>query len=232
MKIEQLKKGLIVSCQAMREEPMYGSDIMAHFALAAKMGGAVGLRVNTVPDILAVQKMVPTLPIIGILKRDYDDTQCRITSTLKEVEEVYRTHVEIIAMDCTNRPRHNGEKLEHFLETVKREFPDILIMADIRNVEEGVFAFEHGADIVGTTLAHIPGQFDNKFAAPNLELVAELHERVKVPVIAEGRYFDGESVVNAMKYGAHNVVIGAGITRPQVLTERIVRAIAVSGVAE
>ena len=39
-KVEQLKNKLIVSCQALPEEPLHSSFIMGKMALAAKMGGA------------------------------------------------------------------------------------------------------------------------------------------------------------------------------------------------
>ena len=67
MKIEELKKGLVVSCQATSEEPMRDSSIMGRFAYAAQMGGAVGVRVNGIADILACKQMVK-IPVIGIVK--------------------------------------------------------------------------------------------------------------------------------------------------------------------
>lgn len=45
-----LKRGLIVSCQATPEEPLRSSEIMGRLAVAAKEGGAVGVRVNTYDD--------------------------------------------------------------------------------------------------------------------------------------------------------------------------------------
>ncbi len=61
---EQVKGGLIVSCQALADEPMFGSEVMAKFALAAKQGGARGIRANTIPDIRAIKKTVD-LPVIA-----------------------------------------------------------------------------------------------------------------------------------------------------------------------
>ena len=222
MKIEELKKGLIVSCQAMADEPMYGSEVMAMFAQAAQMGGAVAVRINSVPDILAVKKKID-LPVIGLLKRDYPDSLCRITPTMREVQAVYLAGAEIVALDCTKNPRPNGEKLETLLNNIRREFPDLLIMADISTLEEGIRAYEYGVDMVGTTCA--PGTPGMEFAEPSNELVAQLCQQIKVPVIAEGRYFGSATAIKAFELGAHNVVIGAGVTRPQVITRKIVKEI-------
>ena len=38
--VDQVHKQLIVSCQAMRTEALFGSDIMAKMAMAAAEGGA------------------------------------------------------------------------------------------------------------------------------------------------------------------------------------------------
>ena len=66
-----MNKGLIVSCQALPNEPLHSSFIMGKMALAAKEGGAIGIRANTVADIQAIKSEVD-LPIIGIIKQDYD----------------------------------------------------------------------------------------------------------------------------------------------------------------
>jgi N-acylglucosamine-6-phosphate 2-epimerase len=67
---ESLRGGLIVSCQALEGEPMFGSSVMAQFAQAARQGGAVGLRANTPVDCAAIKGAVPELPLIGLWKVD------------------------------------------------------------------------------------------------------------------------------------------------------------------
>ena len=84
-KIKNLKGKLIVSCQALPEEPLHSSFIMGRMALAAKVGGASGIRANTKEDIKEIQTQVE-LPIIGIVKRDYGDSEIYITPTMKEVD--------------------------------------------------------------------------------------------------------------------------------------------------
>ena len=70
-KIEQLKGKLIVSCQALPEEPLHSSFIMGRMALAAKEGGAAGIRANTKEDIKEIRAQVD-LPVIGIVKQNYE----------------------------------------------------------------------------------------------------------------------------------------------------------------
>ena len=85
--VEQLKGRLVVSCQALPDEPLHSSFIMGRMALAAKQGGAAGIRANTREDIREIQSQTD-LPIIGIVKRDYEDSGIYITPTMKEIEEL------------------------------------------------------------------------------------------------------------------------------------------------
>ena len=86
-KIASLKGKLIVSCQALPNEPLHSSFIMGRMALAAQQGGASGIRANTKEDIAEIQQNVD-LPIIGIVKRDYEDSIIYITPTMKEIDEL------------------------------------------------------------------------------------------------------------------------------------------------
>ena len=95
-----MNKGLIVSCQALENEPLHSSFIMGKMALAAKEGGAVGIRANSVEDITAIKGEVD-LPIIGIIKKDYPGLVPYITPTMKEVAELVNAKVDVIALDAT-----------------------------------------------------------------------------------------------------------------------------------
>ena len=134
--LEKLKGGLVVSCQALENEPLHSSYIMSRMAYAAYLGGAVGIRANTIEDIIEIKKVVD-LPIIGIIKAEYEDSQVYITPTLKEVQALVECGVDIIAVDATDRIRPDGKSLDEFFKEVRELYKDQLFMADCSNYEEG-----------------------------------------------------------------------------------------------
>src|SRR5687768_13511585 len=104
-----LRGGLIVSCQALPDEPLHGSDIMARMALAAKEGGAVGIRANTPDDIAAIARIVPDLPLIGLWKVVLPGfEEVYITPRLRDAVAVAGAGADIIAVDATDRPHPEG----------------------------------------------------------------------------------------------------------------------------
>lgn len=221
--VKKLKGGLIVSCQALESEPLFGSETMGKMAQAAMRGGAVGIRANTGTDILEIKKAVE-LPVIGLVKSDYRDSEIYITPTLKEVREVVEAGAEIIAFDATNRLRPNGQSLTEFVEEIKAKYPNKLLMGDISTDEEGIFAAELGLDMISTTLCgYTP--YTNQYHSFNKELLVELINKTEVPIIAEGRVGTPELAAECIKLGAYAVVVGSAITRPQEITNRFVQEI-------
>lgn len=150
-RLEKVKGKLIVSCQALEDEPLHSSFIMGRMAYAALTGGASGIRANTVSDIQEIKKNVE-LPIIGIIKKQYGDNQVYITPTMNEIDALAAEGVDIIALDGTKRERPDGNTLENLMKEAKRKYPNQLFMADISSVEEAIEAERVGFDIVGTTL--------------------------------------------------------------------------------
>lgn len=221
--LAQIKGGLIVSCQALPDEPLNSSYIMARMAYAAMLGGAKGIRANTALDILEIKKLV-NLPVIGIVKRDYQDSPIYITPTMGEIEELIGCGAEIIAMDATNRLRPDGECLGSFFRRVKEKYPNQLWMADCATFTEGMEAARLGFDLVSTTLCGYTDE-SKGVEVPDYRLLTDLVSQCGKPVVAEGGIWSPEALKSAMDCGVHAAVVGSAITRPMLITERFVKAI-------
>ena len=221
--LEQIKGGLIVSCQALPHEPLYDSYIMSKMAYAAMLGGAVGIRANTIVDILAIRKRVD-LPIIGIIKQEYDGSDVYITPTMDEVDALVEIGCDIIATDATNRIRPNGKTFEDFFSEVRAKYPNQLFMADTSCFEEGQLAERLGFDLIGTTKAGYTPYTKGR-SLPDLELIEKYSKELNVPIIAEGGIWSPEDLKNVYKAGAFSAVCGTAITRPMDITKRFVKAL-------
>ena len=221
--LEQIKGGLIVSCQALPHEPLYDSYIMSKMAYAAMLGGAVGIRANTIVDILAIRKRVD-LPIIGIIKQEYDGSDVYITPTMDEVDALVEIGCDIIATDAANRIRPNGKTFEDFFSEVRAKYPNQLFMADTSCFEEGQLAERLGFDLIGTTMAGYTPYTKGR-SLPDLELIEKYSKELNVPIIAEGGIWSPEDLKNVYKAGAFSAVCGTAITRPMDITKRFVKAL-------
>lgn len=217
-RLEKVKGKLIVSCQALEDEPLHSSFIMGRMAYAALIGGASGIRANTVSDIQEIKKNVE-LPIIGIIKKQYGDNQVYITPTMNEIDALAAEGVDIIALDGTKRERPDGNTLENLMKEAKRKYPNQLFMADISSVEEAIEAERVGFDIVGTTLVGYTEYTKGNDPLTELEKVIKA---VKVPVIGEGNIDTPIKAKKALEIGAYAVVVGGAITRPQQITKKFV----------
>ena len=224
-KIENLKGKLIVSCQALPDEPLHSSFIMGRMALAAKVGGASGIRANTKEDIKEIQTQVD-LPIIGIVKRDYEDSDIYITPTMKEIDELMEVKPEIIAMDATISTRPEGKTLDEFFHEVKKKYPKQLFMADCSTIEEALHADTLGFDFIGTTMVGYTKQSEgDKIEENDFEILRTIISKVQHKVIAEGNINTPEKAKRVLELGAYSVVVGSIITRPQLITKSFVEVI-------
>ncbi len=223
--MKDLEGELVVSCQALPQEPLHSSYIMSRMALAAKEGGAKGIRANTKEDIKAIRELV-NLPIIGIVKRDYPDSEVYITPTMKEVHELMEVEPEIIALDATNALRPGGVTLEKFVQMIKEEYPEQLLMADCSTVEEAKYADKLGFDFIGTTMVGYTKQSQGeKIEEDDFKILREILKTVKHPVIAEGNIDTPEKAKRVKELGAFSIVVGSIITRPQLITKSFVKAL-------
>ncbi len=214
---------LIVSCQALSEEPLHSSFIMGRMAKAALEGGAGGIRANSVEDIAEIRKNVD-LPIIGIIKKVYDDSDVYITPTMEEVDALMgmgEDKPDIIALDATKRLRHGGLTLDDLFAQIKERYPDQLLMADCSNLEEALHADTLGFDFIGTTLVgYTEYTKDTHIESGSFALLRDIIKQVKHPVIAEGNIDVPIKAKEAMDYGSFAVVVGSAITRPQLITRK------------
>lgn len=223
--IEKIRGGLIVSCQALPHEPLHSSFIMSKMALAAQEGGAVGIRANGIEDIRAIKREV-ALPLIGIIKRDYEDSSVFITATLREVRELCEESVDILALDATQRPRPGGETLDSLVQYVRHHFPHILLMADTATAQEARRAVDLGFDFIAPTLM---GYTENTrgwdISSNDFEKLRE-YIQMGTNVIAEGNIDTPQKARRCIDLGVLAVVTGGAITRPQLITKKFTDALA------
>lgn len=223
--IENVKGHLIVSCQALPDEPLHSSFIMGRMAKAALWGGAKGIRANTVEDIKEIKTQVD-LPVIGIIKRVYGDCPVFITPTIKEVDELMQAKPEIIALDATCRTRPDGKTLDELYHEIRTKYPEQKLMADCATLEECLHASELGFDFVGTTLVGYTAESKGlQIETNDFELIREYLEKGKQPCIAEGNIDTPEKARRVLDLGCYSVVVGSIITRPQLITKKFVDVI-------
>ena len=200
-KIESLQGKLIVSCQALPQEPLHSSFIMGRMALAAREGGAYGIR-------------------------DYADSEVYITPTMKEVDELMEIGPEIIALDATGAPRPGGMSLDEFFWQAKEKYPKQLWMADCSTVEEAFHADSLGFDFIGTTMVgYTPQSRHDQIEADDFRILREIIAGVKHRVIAEGNINTPAKAKRVIELGAFSVVVGSVITRPQLITKSFAEAL-------
>lgn len=224
--LERLRGHLIVSCQALPEEPLHSSFIMGRMALAAMQGGASGIRANTKEDIAEIRRNVD-LPIIGIVKRDYEDSQVYITPTMKEIDELMEVKPEIIAVQAGIELRPEGKTLDEFYREIREKYPNQPLMADCSTIEEALHADELGFDFIGTTMVGYTEQSrGDRIEANDFEIIRTILEKVTHPVIAEGNINTPVKAKRVIELGCFSVVVGSIITRPQVITKTFTDALA------
>ncbi|MDE7185420.1 MAG: putative N-acetylmannosamine-6-phosphate 2-epimerase, partial [Lachnospiraceae bacterium] len=151
---EQIKGKVIVSCQAVPGEPLYVEEksIMYLMARAAKQAGTPMIRTSSIRDVVAIKEETG-LPVIGLIKIQYDGFESYITPTMKEVDALVEAGADIIALDCTDQKRGDGKSIHEFISEVRTTYPKAVLMADISTYEEGVNAWKLGMDLVGTTMS-------------------------------------------------------------------------------
>ncbi|GGR82391.1 putative N-acetylmannosamine-6-phosphate 2-epimerase [Deinococcus sedimenti] len=220
--LQRLRGALIVSVQADDGSPLRDTGIIAAMSRAALLGGAGGLRLRSPEDIRTVRALTD-VPIIGLTKQAQPGSPVYITATPQEVRAVARAGAEVVAFDGTDLPR--PFPVADLI--AEAHACGALAMADISTLAEAQAAYAAGADIVGTTMSgytpHSPQQ-----AGPDFTLMREL-AGAGLPFIAEGRLNTPELAAHALATGAHAVVVGSAITRPDHVTRWFAQALGVAG---
>lgn len=217
-----IPSGLIVSCQAGNGEVLHDSKIMHLFAKCAVEGGAVAIRALN-DEVLQIKNTVD-VPVIGLVKRDYLDSEVYITPTKKEIDELLKNGCDIIALDATSRKRPNGESLTDLVDYIKSKSSKVAIMADIAEVEDAIIADNLGIDYVSTTLRGYTKSTKHAIL-PDVNFAKECKKLLKnAKLIVEGGVWTTEDVDKALQVvNPHAIVIGTAITRPKDITERFVK---------
>ena len=197
--IKSLKGKIIVSSQAMPNEPLYKEECMLGMMASVINGGAAALRVAGTRDVKNAKKYF-NVPVIGLTKPDKLPQNWKeivyITPSLKEVNELIDAGADIIAFDGTLRPRQNSiEEMINFIHNANR-----LAMADISTLEEGINCANLGADIISTTLAGYTIESGEAGEEPDWKLLKNLVKEINLPVFLEGRVWKTEDVKKAFEY--------------------------------
>jgi N-acylglucosamine-6-phosphate 2-epimerase len=217
---------MIISCQALPGEPLYDAEksLMPYMAEAAKRAGAPMIRSNSARDVVAIKKATG-LPVIGLIKKNYEGYEPYITPTMAEVDALVKAEADVIAFDCTDRKRGDGLKPGEYIREIRKKYPDSILLADISTYEEGVNAAENGIDMVSTTMSGYTA-YSPQIPGPDFELAQKLAEKLSIPVLGEGRIHTPEDAVKMMRLGVFAIIVGGAITRPLEIAERFEKALA------
>jgi N-acylglucosamine-6-phosphate 2-epimerase/N-acetylmannosamine-6-phosphate 2-epimerase/N-acetylmannosamine kinase len=189
---------------------MDSAAMVVGFGLAALDGGAAGLRIESADYVRAVRGATDK-PIIGLVKRDLDDTPVRITPWLDDVDALAAAGADVIAYDATQRSRPIDTKTL----IARIHGHGRIAMADCSIISDVEQALTEGAEIVGTTLAGYTGPVEP--TEPDFALIAAA-SKLTPHVIAEGNVRTPEQASRALASGAFMVVVGSAITRPEHVT--------------
>jgi N-acylglucosamine-6-phosphate 2-epimerase len=218
---QSLQGRLIVSCQADQGDPLDDTDTLTRIAASVLRGGAGGLRAEGV-DRIAAFRAKTNLPIIGIIKTYDQNGDVYITPDFKSARAVSDVGADSIALDCTRRRLLEPEPWPELIRRIHTELHRP-VCADIATLEDAIAAESAGADAVATTLCGYTADTSG-IRTVCWPLIESLVANLKIPVIVEGHITQPQEVARALAMGAHSVVIGSAITRPQTITARFVEA--------
>lgn len=219
--LELINHRMLVSCQGYDERTFHTAEDMLAMANAAYLGGCAGFRLNSPEYVRLVKNHFPEMPVIGIWKRVTEGCDVYITPDVDSVLALREAGADIVALDATFQKNYLDMYGYETIKMVKKEHPDIILMADCSTFEEAEKACSAGADIVSTTMSgYTP--YSGKHAGPDYDMLAKCHEELSCFVICEGRIWSREDAVRCFETGADAIVVGTAITNPKLITERFV----------
>lgn len=217
--IKSFEGKVIVTC--MLPDLMSSEESAVSLAKLVVEGGAGGVIVDGVNDTNDISKAV-NVPVIAMNTKRYEGSDSYITPTMAEVSElVEKTRTDLILVDGSFTPHPVGDIGPEFIREIKLKYPETILMADVLSFDEGVKAYEAGADLLITSLS------DNKVIVgkPDFELVNLLSRAVSIPVIAAGSIWSIDDARELLENGAYAVSIGRSIVNPYEITKRYARGI-------
>lgn len=212
---ERLRGGLIVSVQAWKGSALDDPAVIAALARAAQDNGAVAVRVAGEAHLRAVRRRVD-VPIVGLIKREYDGFAPYITPTDAEVAAVAAAGAEIVAFDATGRKRPGDATVAALIDAIAAA--GCIAMADCATAADAERAAALGAPVVATTLCGYTPETAGQ-SLPALEMVREL-SALDAFVVCEGGVTAPGEVRAALDAGADAVVVGTAITNVDWLVRR------------
>ena len=182
-------------------------------AEASLRNGAAAVRLDSPEHVAAVRQRCPQALIIGLWKRVNPNSRVVITPRFADLEQIWNSGADVVAMDATERPRPGGEQLEAIVRRAQQQLGATL-MADIDTVANAVQAVAMGFDWVGTTLY---GYTEATAAQqpPALPLLGPLRQHLQASsalLICEGGIASPQQARQALTAGADAVVVGTAIT--------------------
>ncbi len=208
-----LQGGLIVSCQAPVDSPLYDPAVIAAMAQAAINQGAVGVRIDTPTHVEAVRPRVQA-PVIGLWKQEIPGCEVYITPRFRDAKWIAQVGADIIAVDGTARDRPHGETLADLIARIHDELGKP-VLADVDTVENALYATAAGADALSTTLYGYTAE-TQALTPPGFLLLEQLlgqkSDRLEIPVLCEGGIASPIMARQALQLGAYAVVVGSAIT--------------------
>ncbi len=220
-----LKGTLIVSVQAPEGSPLRHPLAIAAMAEACLANGASGVRLESPEHIAAVRRRCPQALIVGLWKRTWAESSVYITPRWQDLKAVWGAGADVVALDATERPRPEGQRLEELVRRAREDF-GVPLMADVDSLAAGRRAAELGCAWVGTTLYGYTEATRGQ-RPPAMTLLGQLRQALpaSVPVVCEGGINSPEQAREALGLGADVVVVGTAITGVDLQVARYVKTL-------